>query len=140
MRKRESTPSDIHDLGKKTRVKRPRPEGGALNVTESADLLGISRGTFYKKLELFNLEPIPLLSTEHRPMYRREDVLRLLGPQGGQQIEPDKAVESAPAEPAKATTPPVDPKKVRAVDAGYQVPEHLWHLTVEEFRALRYPD
>ncbi|TBF08910.1 hypothetical protein [Rhizobium ruizarguesonis] len=114
---------------------RRTPEGALVSATDAADLLGIGRTRFWQLRKEFDLQRVPW-SPETRPLYRREDVLKLVaGPQGG----PDTpAVPST--EPVEAETTPVDPKKVRAVDAGYQVPEHLWHLTVEEFRALRYPD
>ncbi|MGO6689933.1 hypothetical protein [Rhizobium leguminosarum] len=107
---------------------RRTPEGALVSATDAADLLGIGRTRFWQLRKEFDLQRVPW-SPETRPLYRREDVLKLVaGPQGGQDAP---AVPSA--EPVKAETPPIDPKKVRAVDAGFKVMPGFEDITVEEW-------
>ncbi|MGO6665738.1 hypothetical protein [Rhizobium ruizarguesonis] len=134
MKKADRTPIVTPDSAKKTRVKRPRPEGLFLSATASAELIGVGRTTFYKKLEKFGIKPVPVMSTEHRPMYRREDILKLgEKPQGGIATNSIEPAQPAPAEPVEVEAPPIDPKKMRAVDAGFKVTPGFEHITVEEF-------
>ncbi|MGO7501538.1 hypothetical protein [Rhizobium johnstonii] len=115
-------------MKKADRIHRPAPQGALVSATDAADLLGIGRTRFWQLRKEFDLQRVPW-SPETRPLYRREDVLKLVaGPQGGQDVP---AVQ--PTEPVKAETPPIDPKKVRAVDAGFKVMPGFEHITVEEW-------
>lgn len=111
-------------MTKNDRTPRRTPEGALVSATDAADLLGIGRTRFWQLRKEFDLQRVPW-SPETRPLYRREDVLKLVaGPQGGQ---------DAPAEPVQQTATPVDPKKVRAVDAGFKVMPGFENITVEEW-------
>ncbi len=134
-------------MTKKERIHRPIPQGELLSATDAADLLGIGRTRFWQLRKEFDLRRISW-SPETRPLYRREDVMKLVAvPQSGQ-------VEPAPVAPVEvARTAPQaedrvlpmtqsnDPSEVFAVDYydSYLVPEHLRHLTVAEFRELKDP-
>ncbi|QIO64728.1 hypothetical protein [Rhizobium leguminosarum] len=117
-------------MTKKIPTPRRTPEGALVSATDAADLLGIGRTRFWQLRKEFELQRVPW-SPETRPLYRREDVLKLVaGPQGGQAVP---AVP--PAEPVAqtATAPRIDPKKVRAVDAGFKVMPGFEDITVEEW-------
>ncbi|MGR9238968.1 hypothetical protein ACU8OH_09175 [Rhizobium leguminosarum] len=116
-------------MTKKERTPRPPPQGALLSATDAADPLGIGRTRFRQLRKEFDLQRVEW-SPETRPLYRREDVLKLVeGPQGGQ----GAPVAPASAEPVPQTAIPPDPKKVRAVDAGFKVAPGFEHITVEEW-------
>lgn len=115
-------------MTKTPRTPRRAPEGALLSATDAADLLGIGRTRFWQLRKEFNLQRVEW-SPETRPLYRRDDVLKLLGPQGGQD-----APAGTPAEPSpQAATPPAPAKSRLAVDAGFKVMPGFEHITVEEW-------
>ncbi|MFB2605155.1 hypothetical protein ACE04B_24730, partial [Rhizobium phaseoli] len=99
--------------------------GALLSATDAADLLGIGRTRFWQLRKEFNLQRVEW-SPETRPLYRRDDVLKLVAvPQGEQGAQA--------AEPVMQTATPSDPKKVLAIDAGFKVSKGFEHITVEEW-------
>ncbi|MBY3194256.1 hypothetical protein [Rhizobium laguerreae] len=102
-----------------------------LNVTQSYKLLGIERTHFFNLRNKHNLERLPK-STLKRPRYRLEDIKRIGVLEGYLQDQPEQSAV-APAEPVKAEAPPIDPKKVRAIDAGFKVMPGFENITVEEW-------
>lgn len=113
-------------MTKKERTPRRAPEGALLSATDAADLLGIGRTRFWQLRKEFDLQRVEW-SPETRPLYRREDVLKLVAvPQGGHPEVPS-------AEPVLQTATPPDPKKVLAIDAGFKVMPGFEHITVEEW-------
>ncbi|MEW9807472.1 hypothetical protein ABUE31_15880 [Mesorhizobium sp. ZMM04-5] len=55
---------------------RTAPTGALLSATSAAMLLGVSRRHFYNLKERFDLWPCSA-GTKARPLYRRDDILRL---------------------------------------------------------------
>ncbi|MBY5338190.1 hypothetical protein HFO99_30515 [Rhizobium leguminosarum] len=115
-------------MTKKERTHRPAPQGELLSIEDSMTLLSVGRTRFWQLRDEFKLEPVSWSARGKKPkglLYRREDVLKLKeGPQG---------VQIEPAQPAPAESPPIDPKKVRAVDAGFKVMPGFENITVEEW-------
>ncbi|NKM69114.1 hypothetical protein [Rhizobium laguerreae] len=118
-------------MTKKERTHRPAPQGELLSIEDSMTLLSVGRTRFWQLRDEFKLEPVSWSARGKKPkglLYRREDVLKLKESQGGIATN-----SSEPAQPAPAETTPVDPKKVRAVDAGFKVSPGFEHITVEEW-------
>ncbi|OHV25219.1 hypothetical protein EOS93_23235 [Rhizobium sp. RMa-01] len=128
MKKKDTTPSAI-------------PKTALLSATAAAKLIGLGRTRFWQLRQQFDLQKVSW-SPATRPLYRYEDVMALRNREVADQDDHGEAIPAAPvhARPAKAEAQEIDPRVILAVDAGYAVPEHLRHVTLAEFRALRDGD